>query len=425
MNERSRTRRDFIQNITIAVLAVSAVLLFVQTQAYHLGASSSLSRLFSGPEVQSSAVIVPQQDDFPHGAPVRVAVASTYGRFGDMAMTSADEDFLPLGQLLAQALGSSQSLTFSSSQAFRDALDRTSVYYDFLTPLPLSILANLTQTTMSENTVFARRLVLSEEHGAVTLHMWAGDNQYYRSGTALSPEDLNAVVSQYELGNAFFAFEGTEDLSQNLAPYSLLSGETPQLPQLSAVSSLSDKTRLMASLHFNPNTQNRYWESDTTEVISESNGRTLRLSTDGTVDYRSGNDATLSISAEGEIPSMAEAVTEVRLLMNELFAPTIGDASLYLEQIQQTGTVTTLRFGYQSGGVPIRFADGGWAADVTLSGTRVTSMELRIRQYTVAEVSSLLLPLRQTLAIVPEGAELSIGYVDNGGDTISAAWLAD
>ena len=55
----------------------------------------------------------------------------------------------------------------------------------------------------------------------------------------------------------------------------------------------------------------------------------------------------------------------------------------------------------------------------------VTSMELRIRQYTVAEVSSLLLPLRQTLAIVPEGAELSIGYVDNGGDTISAAWLAD
>ena len=423
MNERSRTRRDFIQNITIAVLAVSAVLLFAQTQVYNLGASSSLSRLFSGPEVQSSAVIAPQQDDFSPSAPVRVAVASTYGRFGDLSMTSADEEFLPLGQLLAQALGSSQSLTFSSSQAFRDALDRTSVYYDFLTPLPLSILADLAQTTMSENTIFARRLVLSEEHGVVTLHMWAGSNRYYRSATALSPEDLNTVVSQYELGNAFFAFEGTGD--QSLSPYSLLSEETPQLPQLTVVSSLSDTTRLMASLHFNPNTQNRYWESDTTEVISESNGRTLHLSTDGTVDYQSGNDATLSITAEGEIPSMVEAATEVRLLLNELFAPTMGNTSLYLEQIQQTGATTTLRFGYQSGGVPIRFADGGCAADVTLSGTTVASMELRIRQYTATEVPSPLLPLRQTLAIAPEGAELSIGYVDNGGDTIGAAWLAD
>ena len=423
MNERSRSRRDFIQNITIAVLAVSAVLLFAQTQAYNLGASSSLSRLFSGPEVQSSAVIAPRQDDFSHGAPVRVAVASTYGRFGDVAMTSADEEFLPLGQLLAQALGSSQSLTFSSSPAFRDALDHTSVYYDFLTPLPLSILADLAQTTMSENTVFARRLVLAEEHGAVTLHLWAGDNRYYRSATALSPEDLNTVVSQYELGNAFFAFEGTGD--QALSPYSLLSQETPQLPQLAAVSSLSDTTRLMASLRFNPNTQNRYWESDTTEVISESNGRTLRLSTDGTVDYQSGNDATLSITAEGEIPSMVEAATEVRLLLNELFAPTMGDASLYLEQIRQTGAETRLCFGYQSGGVPIRFADGGCAADVTLSGTAVTSMELRLRQYAVSETPSLLLPLRQTLAIAPEGAELSIGYVDNGGDPIGAAWLSD
>ena len=33
MNETNRSRRDFIQNITIAVLTVSAVLLFVQSQA--------------------------------------------------------------------------------------------------------------------------------------------------------------------------------------------------------------------------------------------------------------------------------------------------------------------------------------------------------------------------------------------------------
>ena len=423
MNERSRTRRDFIQNITIAVLTVSAVLLFTQTQISNLGASSTLSRLFSGPDVQSSSVITPQQDAVSPGAPVRVAAASTYGRYGGVAMTTSDEEFLPLRQLLEQALGSVQSLTFSSSQAFREALNRTSAYYDFLSPLPLSILADLSQTSLDEDAVFARRLVLAEENGAVALYLWDGANRCYRSGTALSAGDLNAVVSQYELGNAFFAFEGAED--HVLAPYSLLPGEEPRLPQLAAVSSLSDTTHLLASLGFNPNTQNRYWESETTEVISESNGRTLRLSTDGTVVYQSGDDPTLSIQAAGEVPSMVEAASEVRLLLSELLAPVMGDAQMYLEQIQQVGAATTLRFGYQAGGVPIRFADGGCAAHVTLSGTTVSSMELRIRQYTVTENDSLLLPLRQALAIAAGGAELSIGYADSGGDTVSAAWLAD
>ena len=424
MNERSRSRRDFLQNISIAVLTVSAVLLFTQTQISNLGASSTLSRLLSGPVVQSGSAVISQEAASP-GAPVRVVVSGAYGRYGDVAMTTADEDFLLLRQLLEQALGSVQPLAFSSSQAFRDAVSRTSVYYDFLAPLPLSILANLSQTTLNEDAVFVRRLVLTEEGESVALYLWAGTNRYYRSDTTLSPESLKEMVSRYELGNAFFAYESTEEQAQKLAFYSLLPDAEPQLPQLSAVSSLSDPSRLLAALGFNPNTQNRYWESETTEVISESNGRTLRLSTDGTVVYQGGNDATLSIQAAGEHPSLVEAFTGVSQLLNELLAPVPTDARLYLEQIQQVGAVTTLRFGYQFGGVPIRFADGSDAAQVLLTGTTVSSMELRLRQYTAAETDSLLLPLRQTLAIAAEGAELSIGYADHGGDTVSAAWLAD
>ncbi len=53
-------------------------------------------------------------------------------------------------------------------------------------------------------------------------------------------------------------------------------------------------------------------------------------------------------------------------------------------------------------------------------------LSLRFRQYTDAGETSLLLPLRQALAIAVqrEGGELSIGYVDNGV-TASAKWLAD
>ena len=85
-----------------------------------------------------------------------------------------------------------------------------------------------------------------------------------------------------------------------------------------------------------------------------------------------------------------------------------------------------LSFGWQSGGVPISLDSGGSAAEVTLSGGVVSSLTLRFRQYAAAGETSLLLPLRQALAIAArrEGAELSIGYVDSGG-LASARWLAE
>ena len=107
-------------------------------------------------------------------------------------------------------------------------------------------------------------------------------------------------------------------------------------------------------------------------------------------------------------------------------SPVSGDAAPCLESIRQNGAVTTLTYGYQAGGVPIRFS-GGSAAEVTLTGTSVTSVTLRFRQYTVTEEASLLLPLRQALAVAKgrPGAELSICYVDRGGGDCAACWVAD
>ena len=104
-----------------------------------------------------------------------------------------------------------------------------------------------------------------------------------------------------------------------------------------------------------------------------------------------------------------------------------GEASLYLQSVSQSGDSTQLRFGYQLAGTPIRFSDGGSAAEITLSGTSITRLTLRFRQYSTTNEQSLLLPLRQTLAIAADhpGVELSVGYADGGGDTVSASWLAD
>lgn len=90
-----------------------------------------------------------------------------------------------------------------------------------------------------------------------------------------------------------------------------------------------------------------------------------------------------------------------------------------MEGVEQTEDGILLRFGYQAGGVPIRFRDGQSAAEITVVGGVISDMTFRVRQYTVEGTASLLLPLRQALAIAAqqEGAELSIGYADGGAGT--------
>ena len=250
------------------------------------------------------------------------------------------------------------------------------------------------------------------------------------ASTALSIDSLTEAVSQSGMGSVSFAFEVVEmePLYGKLFPLSILPTELPQLPVLSAASSISGTDWLLAAFGFNINTRERYAEADGTEVITEVEAdRSLHIRPSGEITYRSGTDATLEISAQEEVPTAAEAVLGASILLEQLTEDRSGEARLYLESVSQGGDTTQLLFGYQIDGVPIRFSDGGHAAEITLSGTSVTRLTLRFRQYSTAGETSLLLPLRQTLAIAAEhpGTELSVGYADGGGDSVSASWLAD
>ena len=135
----------------------------------------------------------------------------------------------------------------------------------------------------------------------------------------------------------------------------------------------------------------------------------------------------MEISAAGDVPTPLEAAVGASALLRQLLGDLAGEAALYLESVTQSEDTTVLRFGYHADGVPIRFSDGSGAAEVTLTGTAVTRLSLRFRQYAASGETSLLLPLRQALAIAAanhEGAELFIGYAD-GGASVSAQWMAE
>ena len=391
-----RRRRNLIQNIAIALLSVSAVLLFAQLQLYNLGTSEDplyLERLTG--EGSPSRL-----REFP--APVRVVLTDSYGRYGSLGFTTNSDGFSALG--LREALGSVQHLAPSATDAFRGALSGPSIYFDFLNPLPLQVLAELTGAEGTALEGNARCLLLAAgADGSVHLYVWDGADTVLTgtvASTALSIDSLTEAVSQSGMGSVSFAFEVVEmePLYGKLFPLSILPTELPQLPVLSAASSISGTDWLLAAFGFNINTRERYAEADGTEVITEVEAdRSLHIRPSGEITYRSGTDATLEISAQEEVPTAAEAVLGASILLEQLTEDRSGKARLYLESVSQGGDTTQLLFGYQIDGVPIRFSDGGHAAEITLSGTSVTRLTLRFRQYSTAGETSLLLPLRQRL----------------------------
>lgn len=427
MISKRKGRRNAIQNTAIVLLSVSAVLLFAQAQLYNLGSSlfdsGRLTSLFqSGTAVQSA--------DSPGSladvaAPVQIVVTGHYGRYGQSGLSTTDGSFSTLGPLLGEALGSAGSVSASDAQSFQSALGTVSVYYDFLQPLPLELLAGLTGSSPKTAGLSARSLLLSVEGSGVTLYLWDGNRTYSKCSTYVTSENVQEVVGSYELGNAFFAFELGAKYT-DFAPLCLFINTERTAPVLSASSGPSDMSALLTVLGFNPHTNNRYTEVSGTEVVMEGNS-SVRIAADGTVTYHGGSDGDLRISTDSGTPALSDAVLGGYRLMLQLLSGQMGDAQLCLQNAAQSGSSTTLQFGLLVDGLPVRFSNDAPAAVVRLSGTTVSGFTLRLRQYTATTEDSLLLPLHQAAAIAKEypGGELTACYVDAGGSTVSARWLAN
>ena len=420
MGEQRQDRRNLVQNILITLLALSAAVLFTQTQLYNLNLTTSEAP--PGP-AQSAAPAAEL------AAPVRTAVTGDYGRCGGLTCTTGDPVFAdPLGRRLLEALGSARDYAPCSRGDFLRALRGPSLYYDFLEPLPLSVLAGLLgggEDVSPREDLSARRLLIVPQEGGAVLYLWDGGENCFRASTAVSSDSLEQVISRYELGDASFAMDGG-GLERELDPCSLLPAQPPELPSFTLGDPLAGGTDwLLSALGFNPRSRTRHTESSGTELIIDGD-RTLRIRPDNTIHYQSGNEPILRVKAAEDLPTAREAALGAGSLLGSLLAPVSGELQPWLQSLRRSGDVTALRFGYQLKGVPVRFQDGGFAAEITLTGSAVTALSLRFRQYNAAEEPSLLLPLPQALAVAAAspGKELSIGYVERGGEC-RAYWLSD
>ncbi len=412
----SRAAKNKLQNFLIVLLSVTATLLFLQNRRLTRGDGGLLSRLFADP---GTAIADSMGQTEAAALPLRFAAAGDYAAYGELGMTTADEAFSSPGALLREALGSASGRQTADETAFLAALEGTALYYDFLTALPASHLGRHLDCEVPQGLEQVRYLLLSVQGGSVFLYCGDGASDL-RYQTKVSAPDLTALVNRCELPGVVFA--GQLSQAEGLSPLSLLPSEEVSLPQLSAASCAAESS-LWNLLGFNPRTNNYYLESDGTQVILEGES-TLRLQPGSVIRYEGQG---LSLSDQDSFSDAGEAVEAGGRFLSALLQSCGSGTGLLLRQVQATTDGWAMDFDYHAGGYPIRSGSGAAMASLTLRGSEVAELELTLRRYTVTEESAPLLPLTQALAIARRyaGAEVSLGYVDGGGDTLSAGWLAE
>lgn len=440
MRHKRRIWVEWGQNALIALLSLSAIYLSFQTLVYSLTPDrNSLWEEMTGLlQPGSSAQPVSGPSALAElTRPVRIAVTTPDGRYGVHYDTAAvDAVYEDTASLLAECLLRAGTPARVSSAQWRQALERTGIYYDFLGELPLSVLsAGLSQTGGgSALTQSARHVLLTDDgEGGMLLWFWdVKEDAPYRCPTSsVLQGQLEETAARYLPNNATFAFQSSGQYGQ-LADSQLFTSESPVLPVYAASDPLAADASLLENLlrtvGINPHAL--YTSSDGDRVARDGN-YTIRVSPSGTVRFSTGPEEgtpRLPVSAMGETPTAVEAVEAAWSLLSATLTPTLGDARLYLLSCEPNATGSwTILFGYALSGAQVELAEFDYAVGIYIEGRRISDIFMHYRTYTAADSESVLLPEPQAVAalLALDGAEkeLLAAYLDAEEALVQASWI--
>ena len=426
-------RVDRLQNLAIICLTLSLLLLIANLPLFGALSDRSLielahDSLHREPEAVESDVSRISSLAFP----VRMVYTNDFARLGADALTTLSDEFERAGTYLAEAIGSAGSAAVIDEDVFLAALRGEGLYFDFTAVLPTDVLTALLGVETSDLELDgARRILLSPKgEQAALLYLQDGSGQYRRFSTAVNSSSLMEFLASRSGSSADFAFLLGEAYEQ-LSPYTLILSDPAPHAVLAASNILpAGEETFLRRAEFHSHADNRFTESSGTVIVREVSSA-LYLHPDGTVTYQGGSVADDSLyhvpAAEPGAPSPAEAAVAAQNLVSTLLQDFLGEASLYLSDIQVSSGRCTVSFDLMANGAPIRFSDGSHAFTAVVEGQSIVEFSLKARRYVLTEDNAPLLPLAQAAAIarIWDGAELIVAYIDSGGETAAPAWIAE
>lgn len=421
---------EWAKNLLIVLLSLSALYLFTLSPLYlYSPLKGWTDRLFSGKDGDG-----PVSVSFTAAArPTRIAVTNSAGRYG-LQYAAADTDALfdQTGNLLGEALGSAGELSPISEQRWRQALAANGIYFDFAGSIPLSALAGWLRDGEQNPRLSGevRRLVLAPgDDGQVWLYCQdaRSPSSFAACATALSAQShLEPAVAPFSPNGTKFAFE-LPDLD-GCYPYTLITGGPSSVPIYTVTSPLATAGTLdsvLSSLSFSGALVTSYQVDEGTVYRSGEN--TLLLARDGTLTYHGVDGQRYPVSSENTDPSLAEMIETTRQLLTSTLGALCGDARLYLISAR-SGEETVITYGYSLDGAQVWSGTEGWCAQFRLTAGNLTGFTLWPRSYTATDNLTPLPPIRQATAAMEAkgagGGELLLIYLDTGGDTAAASWVA-
>ena len=175
-------RRNRIQNLSILLLAFSAVMLLANLPLFGALSDQSLLELARNRLRRESAVSEAEVSGAASLVfPVRMVYTNNFARLGSDALTTLSDEFELAGTYLSEAAGSAYDKQSVSLSAFLAALRAEGLYFDFTTALPLDILADALNVSLPDSELSSvRRVLLSpDSERDAMLFVEDGSGQHY------------------------------------------------------------------------------------------------------------------------------------------------------------------------------------------------------------------------------------------------------
>lgn len=421
---------DSLQNIMIAALMITAVLLFAQASFFDSGdLAKSFGSIFGGSS--SPAGIISVGDvEVDAAQPLYVIVtAETGAHYAAKLGEARDELISRFAATVGEAIGSATEREHITQEDFQSAARGAGVFFDYVFDQSLEFIAQSLGTTCPDalREEIPRRLMLSISSGSLYLY-YAGDEGFYRCHTASDPDSLSAKIAECPIGIAQFAFE-LGDAYENLDPYFVFTNETVEIPDVAASNPALDThagKELLACFGINIGTCSDHTEANGSTVYVDSD-KSLRFGIDGYLIFTVSGSGGMEIAQSGSEPTIAEMLTSCARLAKSIFSYFKLDPVLAVTGIDrlEDGSLN-IAFGRLENGVPVKSSGSLSVADFSISDGKITHIEIILRRYDSSSTgASSPLPEKLTAAIAGiNGGEPVLVYVDDNMASPTVAWTS-
>lgn len=422
----SKRAIELIKTFLIILLTLSALLLAWQTRLFNevfaaiplYGNLVELVRGSAGGVTEQGGASLKEA-----ARPLSIVITNEEGgRFGLKYDTEArNAVYERTSIIIGEALGSASAPSEISEDEWRSALSGHGVYYEYITPIRLSVLDGWLGAKMPETTqdILLRRIFIAFGEERSRLYY-----QDHGSGLFFGMDTASAAAKAQELeiysaNGAEFAFETGVAGSEN-APYMLImpGSDHPEV-RVTAVGSAEEllEKALYAFGHLGETYHTYDGDSDT--LICVGIQFHIRVSSDGRVQYR----RTDGLPAEGEAPVLSESemTEQARAIASDSIGVSSGSAEVVFEEFRRGEDSYTVFFSYYIAGGRVHLSEDMHGASVTFSSGVVTAIEVNFRNITFTGELTRLLPERQALAAT--SGEFMLCYSDTGSENLHPFWV--